>query len=59
MDGFGSPQEKIGDYQIYDQQELLPGEFPGMKLFYRLDQPLMSPSQVLALNPPPFMVMYQ
>lgn len=59
VDGFGSPSEKIDDYIAYDQQELLPGEYPGMKLFYRLDKPLMSPPAVLALNPPPLMVMYQ
>jgi len=59
VDGFGAPSQKIGDYQAYDNQELLPGEFPGMKLFYNLDKPLMSPSDLLALNPPPLMVMYQ
>jgi hypothetical protein len=30
-----------------------------MKLFYRLDKPLMPPSAVLALDPPPMLVMYQ
>jgi hypothetical protein len=30
-----------------------------MKLFYRLDKPLMSPSDVLALDPTPMLVMYQ
>ena len=35
------------------------GQYPGMKLFYKLDKPLMSPSDVLALNPSPLMVMYQ
>lgn len=59
VDGFGSPQQKIGDYRVYDRQELLPGEFPGMKLFYRLDKPLMSPSALLALKPSPLLVMYQ
>lgn len=59
VDGFGSPQQKIGDYRVYDRQELLPGEFPGMKLFYRLDRPLMSPTALLALKPSPLLVMYQ
>ncbi len=59
VDGFGTPQEKVGDYQVYDNQDLLPGEFAGMKLFYKLDTPLMAPSDVLALKPAPLMVMYQ
>lgn len=57
VDGFGSPDAKIGDYEIFDQQQLI--EYPGFKLFYNLDTPVMTPQQVLALNPPPLMVMYQ
>jgi hypothetical protein len=57
VDGFGPPQSKIGDYEVFDKQQLI--EYPGMKLFYQLDKPLMSPENVLALNPPPMMVMYQ
>jgi hypothetical protein len=57
VDGFGTPGEKIDDYQIFDKQQLI--QYPGMKLFYRLDKPLMSPSDVLALDPPPMLVMYQ
>jgi hypothetical protein len=57
VDGFGTPSEKIDDYQIFDKEQLL--QYPGMKLFYKLDIPLMSPTDVLALNPPPMMVMYQ
>jgi len=57
VDGFGTPEAKIGDYRIFDKQQLI--QYPGFKLFYRWDQPLMSPSAVLKLNPPPLMVMYQ
>ena len=57
VDGFGTPEAKIGDYQIFDKQQLI--QYPGFKLFYRWDQPLMSPSQVLKMDPPPLMVMYQ
>jgi hypothetical protein len=57
VDGFGPPGSKIGDYEVFDHQQLI--EYPGMKLFYRLDKPLMSPRDALALNPPPLMVMYQ
>ncbi|HVB76091.1 MAG TPA: hypothetical protein VNE38_21285 [Ktedonobacteraceae bacterium] len=57
VDGFGSPAEKIVDYNIFDKQQLI--QYPGFKLFYDLDNPLMSPADVLALEPPPLMVMYQ
>lgn len=57
VDGFGPPGSKIDDYRIFDQDQLI--QYPGMKLFYNLDKPLMSPADVLALNPPPLMVMYQ
>jgi hypothetical protein len=57
VDGFGTPGEKIDDYRIFDKQQLI--QYPGMKLFYRLDKPLMPPSAVLALDPPPMLVMYQ
>lgn len=57
VDGFGAPQAKIGDYRIFDKQQLI--QYPGFKLFYRWDQPLMSPSDVLKMDPQPLMVMYQ
>lgn len=57
VDGFGSPGSKIGDYQLFDKDQLI--QYPGMKLFYKLDKPLMTPTDVLALNPAPMMVMYQ
>ncbi|MEA3309201.1 MAG: hypothetical protein U9Q70_06790 [Chloroflexota bacterium] len=50
-DGFGVPHAKIADYVQYAGE---PGyEYSGLKLFYRYDQPLMSPSQVISLEPPP------
>jgi hypothetical protein len=57
VDGFGPPNAKIDDYRMFDKQQLI--QYPGMKLFYALDTPLMSPSNVLALDPSPVMVMYQ
>ena len=56
VDGFGTPAEKIDDYRIFDKQQLI--QYPGFKLFYRLDTPLMSPRDVLSMDPP-LMVMYQ
>jgi hypothetical protein len=57
VDGFGTPGEKIDDYRMFDKEQLI--QYPGMKLFYRLDKPLMSAEDVLALDPSPVMVMYQ
>lgn len=57
VDGFGPPGSKIGDYQVFDKDQLI--QYPGFKLFYKLDKPLMSPADVLALDPAPLMVMYQ
>ena len=57
VDGFGTPGEKIDDYRMFDKEQLI--QYPGMKLFYKLDKPVMSPADVLALDPSPVMVMYQ
>lgn len=57
VDGFGTPGEKIDDYRMFDKEQLI--QYPGMKMFYKLDTPVMAPSSVLALDPPPLMVMYQ
>jgi hypothetical protein len=55
VDGFGTLGEKLGDYHIFDRQQLI--QCPGFKLFYRLDTPLMSPSDALRIEWPPLMVM--
>jgi hypothetical protein len=56
-DGFGGPGAKVGDYQQYREE---PGfEHGGFKLFYNEDTPLMTPEQVLGLEPPPRLVIYQ
>src|ERR1700694_5390053 len=57
VDGFGPPGSKIDDYRIFDNRQLI--QYPGFKLFYGLDKPLMSPGDVLGLNPAPLMVMFQ
>jgi hypothetical protein len=36
-----------------------PIEFGGIKLFYRQDDPLMTPADVVALTPSPDLIIYQ
>lgn len=56
-DGFGVPSDKIDKYNLLVPQE--PIQYGGFKLFYDQDAPLLSPEQVLQLNPPPAVVSYQ
>jgi hypothetical protein len=64
-DGFGSPSIKRQSYAYNAQATNIP--IKGFKLFYRnaampaagYDNPLMSPTEVYALNPRPYLIMYQ
>lgn len=56
FDGWGDPATKIFGYNLFIQQPHV--EFAGIKLFYRQDDPLMSPEEVLQLEPPPDYVQY-
>jgi hypothetical protein len=56
-DGFGGPGAKTGDY---NQHAAEPGfEYGGFKLFFGWDCPLLSPSEVMTLDPPPAIIIYQ
>lgn len=57
MDGFGGPDLKTDVYNkmVRDQ----PVQYAGIKLFYKHDKPLFSPSDVLALKPQPDVITYQ
>jgi hypothetical protein len=61
MDGFGSPTLKKGSYDHWIYRE--PVQFTGFKVFYfhrRVrDNPIMTPSEVLALKPKPLVIIYQ
>lgn len=61
MDGWGWPSRKKESYRRYIYQE--PVQFTGFKLFYRNDtksgHPLMTPTQVLMLEPKPVYIQYQ
>jgi len=57
MDGFGPPHLKYSSYDAYVRNR--PVQYPGFKLFYKNDKPLLTPTQVMALEPVPLFVMYQ
>jgi hypothetical protein len=61
MDGWGSGQLKKDTYRRYIVKE--PVQFTGFKLFYKNDTrngwSLMTPEQVLTLNPKPLYIQYQ
>jgi hypothetical protein len=62
MDGWGNPSLKRGSYDRYVYAE--PVQFTGFKLFYKNDRRkegwrLMTPAEVLALQPRPVYIQYQ
>jgi hypothetical protein len=64
-DGVGGPEAKAADYYLFDNVQRL--EYPGIKIYYYYpiltpnfyDSPVMTPQQVLAMDPPPLLIMYQ
>ena len=57
VDGFGDPANKISKYDAFTSET--PRFNDGFKLFYAEDTNLMSPAAVLALGPPPDLVVYE
>jgi hypothetical protein len=61
MDGWGAPWLKRDSYKDYIVKE--PVQFTGFKLFYYNDtkrgDPLLTPQEVLRLNPAPLYIQYQ
>jgi len=61
MDGWGAPWLKRDSYRDYIVRE--PVQFAGLKLFYHNDtkmgDPLLTPQEVLRLNPSPIYIQYQ
>jgi hypothetical protein len=61
MDGWGAPWLKRDSYRDYIISE--PVQYTGFKLFYHNDtkkgDPLMTPQQLLKLNPKPIYIQYQ
>ncbi|HEV2129225.1 MAG TPA: hypothetical protein VGR22_11465 [Thermomicrobiales bacterium] len=56
-DGWGPPDMKMDTYEVVITQQ--PIEYHGIKLFYQQDDPLMTPAEVMALEPTPDVVIYQ
>jgi hypothetical protein len=57
MDGFGAPALKQAQYRSYVHDEGV--GYSGIKLFYHHDNPLLTPPQVVGLDPHPDVVIYQ
>ncbi|GHU42497.1 hypothetical protein FACS1894190_11900 [Spirochaetia bacterium] len=64
MDGVGTPAEKLGTYKFNAQATNMP--IKAFKLFYDfklpgvlVDSPLLTPKDVYALEPRPYIIMYQ
>ena len=55
-DGFGTPSQKE---RVYEQLAPRGRLHPGFKLFFQEDTNLMSPKQVMGLNPRPDLVIYE
>lgn len=62
-DGFGYTDNKLGDYQLFVQQQLI--EYGGYKLFFHYnggiayDIPLQTPQEIMQLYPQPLFISYQ
>ena len=56
-DGFGKAVDKYAKYRILVRDE--PLQYGGFKLFYTQDTPLLSPEQVVKLDPAPAVIEYQ
>src|SRR5256714_5910397 len=61
MDGWGQPWLKYDSYRAYVEAE--PVQYTGFKLYYHNDtkkgDPLLTPPEVLMLNPKPLYIQYQ
>ncbi len=56
-DGFGTPEAKLSKYDLLIRNE--PVQYGGFKVFYRQDTPMLTPKEVLAIDPSPAVVTYQ
>jgi hypothetical protein len=63
IDGFGTPDVKVGVYKQLTTSLTAPGvaagQHIGMKLFFKEDEQLLSPRSVLSLHPRPDVIVYE
>ena len=57
FDGWGSSVDKMALYKKYVRDK--PSQYGGFKVFYDKDEPVMTPEQVVKLDPSPAIVNYQ
>jgi hypothetical protein len=57
VDGYGDRANKVSKYEMFTDEQVRFND--GFKLFYEEDTNLMSPAGVLALRPPPDVVVYE
>ena len=57
MDGIGTPGAKLKGYGLFAMTE--PSQLPAFKLFFDQDTPVMTPEQVLEMDPVPDLIIYQ
>ncbi|MGI8509911.1 MAG: hypothetical protein ACR2MQ_11360 [Gemmatimonadaceae bacterium] len=57
MDGFGPPWLKRDSYEAYERMQ--PVQFTGFKLFYKNDHPMLTPAQIVKLDPAPVFITFQ
>jgi hypothetical protein len=57
MDGYGGAEAKISKYHLYAVEA--PARFRSIKLFYRWDVGLLTPWDLLSIDPPPDIIIYQ
>jgi hypothetical protein len=57
MDGFGAPSLKRDIYRLIVRER--PVQFAGIKLFYKNDKPMLTPTEIVRMLPTPVYVQYQ
>ena len=57
MDGIGTPGAKLNGYRLFAITE--PSQQPAFKLFFDQDTPLMTPEEVMEMDPVPDLIIYQ
>ncbi|RLQ90225.1 hypothetical protein [Planomicrobium sp. Y74] len=57
FDGWGHSAAKISNYQRFVRNET--SQYGGFKIFYKKDEPILTPEEVIALDPSPAVVNYQ